>query len=222
VFKRTAEERNIKKTNKIGMSVIGILLSIGVSVGATGVANAATVTQNTVNGGIQELASTTTISDAELDALVTRLDQLPESVKQANPQDIPNYATKLNNFLAGGTFSDTPSLASRGKMSTLGTNWPKCVLEIGLLVVQYGIPVAKVIKWVKEAKAIWGGGQRNLVGDYPWCRRCPNRRRGSKGPQRVVGNTRIHQCLLRSLNHYHRTSISRSKEGDCHGQKQQQ
>jgi hypothetical protein len=157
VFKRTAEERNIKKTNKIGMSVIGILLSIGVSVGATGVANAATVTQNTVNGGIQELASTTTISDAELDALVTRLDQLPESVKQANPQDIPNYATKLNNFLAGGTFSDTPSLASRGKMSTLGTNWPKCVLEIGLLVVQYGIPVAKVIKWVKEAKAIWGG-----------------------------------------------------------------
>ncbi|WP_416174937.1 hypothetical protein [Bifidobacterium crudilactis] len=157
MFKRTAEERNIKKTNKIGMSVIGILLSIGVSVGATGVANAATVTQNTVNGGIQELASTTTISDAELDALVTRLDQLPESVKQANPQDIPNYATKLNNFLAGGTFSDTPSLASRGKMSTLGTNWPKCVLEIGLLVVQYGIPVAKVIKWVKEAKAIWGG-----------------------------------------------------------------
>lgn len=147
----------MKKTNKIGMLVIGIMLSIGVSVGATGVANAATVTQNTVNGGIQQLASTTTISDAELDALVTRLDQLPESVKQANPQDIPNYATKLNNFLAGGTFSDTPSLASRGKMSTLGTNWPKCVLEIGLLVVQYGIPVAKVIKWVKEAKAIWGG-----------------------------------------------------------------
>lgn len=116
-----------------------------------GLQNATTLTQTNTANNITLISSKSTLTDAGLSYLINRLDQLPESVKQANPQDIPDYAQKLDNFLAGGSFSTTM------RITPMGTNWPQCIFQIGLLVAQYGIPVAKVVGWLKEAKAVWGG-----------------------------------------------------------------
>lgn len=136
---------------KLTATAIAAILCTGIGISSTGFADAATVSQTTVGSSISRISTAPTLTDTQLNSLITRLEQLPEYVKQANPKDIPNYATKLDRFLAGGSFSDGPLI------TTMGTNWPQCIFEIGLLVVQYGIPVFKVIKWFKEAKAIWGG-----------------------------------------------------------------
>jgi hypothetical protein len=140
---------------KVELAFIGGILSIGLAMGTAAGAGAATVVQTpTAFASASRLAATATMTDADFNALVSRLEQLPESVQQANPKTIPNYAGKLDNFLAGGSFSDA---RMNRAISPLGTNWPNCIFQIGLLVVQYGIPVAKVVGWLKEAKAIWGG-----------------------------------------------------------------
>ncbi len=137
--------------NRIAVAMTAAIVCFGVGIGTTGVANAAEVETNTVYSSLITTTSKPSLSDEELDFLIARLDQLPDNIKRANPKDIHNYATKLDHFLAGGSFSDVTGI------TPMGTNWPKCIFEIGMLVVQYGIPVAKVLKWLKEAKAIWGG-----------------------------------------------------------------
>ena len=36
-------------------------------------------------------------------------------------------------------------------------NWALCASQVAATVLQYGIPIAKVISWLKKARALWGG-----------------------------------------------------------------
>lgn len=89
--------------------------------------------------------------DEQLDKIIRHLDDLPQDLKDADPATYPHYEEKLSQALDGLTTIRPQD----GDMVALGAG--SCIAEIAKVVVTYGIPATKVLKWLKEAKAIWGG-----------------------------------------------------------------
>ena len=91
--------------------------------------------------------------DQQLDNIIAQLDSLPRELRHANPSTYPNYEQRLRQEIGQvSTVSTAPSSGAEAQAS----GW-RCTLEVGAVIAGYGIPASKVVKWLKEAKAIWGG-----------------------------------------------------------------
>lgn len=86
----------------------------------------------------------------QLHYIIKKLEGLPEHLKNADPQRYPNYIQELNKYLNDVTVIVYPPNNPAGRI-----NWLACSAALGSVVVQYGIPVAKVLKWLKDAVKIW-------------------------------------------------------------------
>lgn len=96
----------------------------------------------------QNLRTVTTESTDEVDNLIRALESIPEDLKTADPRT-PGYEAKLNTALGG--------LVVGGSYATTTTGWWKCTVEVAKVIVTYGVPVFKVVQWLKRAKQLWGG-----------------------------------------------------------------
>ncbi|MFT2708313.1 hypothetical protein [Clavibacter zhangzhiyongii] len=117
--------------------------------------------------------------DDQLGQMLSLLESLPEDLKQADPKTTPNYANRLTSEIdarsggasaASGIVSDSPVISTAlftlpsggpraytmGPRIELAVNWFACATDIVGLIVQYGVPVGKVIGWIKDARAIYG------------------------------------------------------------------
>lgn len=56
---------------------------------------------------------------------------------------------------------DEKDVAATGVIRLQGAG--SCVAQIAVVVVTYGVPATRVLKWLKEAKEIWGGVRGILV-----------------------------------------------------------
>ena len=95
-------------------------------------------------------ASSPEMTDADLEAFYAALAQLPPKLQEANPNTYPNYEAELRAHLPN-TQSAPP-----GKVAP-AFNVAACAAAIVPLIIEYGIPVAKVVGWIRRARAIWGG-----------------------------------------------------------------
>lgn len=114
-----------------------------------------TTTASTIATSVGTQADAHEISDAEFDALIKALESLPEDLKTADPSTTPNYEQRLNKALSDLEV-DSNAAALPFLVAKPAVNYLSCAYQIVSTVVQYGIPVAKVISWIKEAKAIFG------------------------------------------------------------------
>lgn len=96
-----------------------------------------------------------TAGDEQLDALIVDLEGLPEWLKRADPEETPNYEKRLNRALRGRKVIDGPGLMSSGTVRP-ASGW-RCSLEVAKVIAEYGVPVFKVISWIRKARQIWGG-----------------------------------------------------------------
>jgi hypothetical protein len=117
--------------------------------------------------------------DDQLAQMLALLESLPEDLKQADPKTTPGYADRLaaeinarrDGAIGGATaitgypavspalltgISASPRASATDPQIELVVNWVACATDIVGLIVQYGIPVGKVIGWIKDARAIYG------------------------------------------------------------------
>ena len=144
------------KTNRVTKSLISLTVAGALTAGIVGPVQAATVTSRPV--ATQATAPVIDLnSDTGFNQLQQKLESLPQDLKNADPRTTPNYEQRLNDALGGTKIIGVkPAKAPSGSASTM-VNWAGCALALGTVVVQYGVPVGKVIAWIKEARAIWGG-----------------------------------------------------------------
>lgn len=127
------------------------------------------------------LASAPAVSDAELDGLVAVLDALPDDVKSADPRTTPDYERRLSRAIdrvtaSSDTGDTTRSSAADDVLSSIGTgrgalaadlrssapttrlaiDWIGCAASIAGVIAQYGLPVFKVVSFIREARALFG------------------------------------------------------------------
>ncbi|MBP3089095.1 hypothetical protein EML15_08050 [Corynebacterium sp. sy017] len=130
--------------------VMGMTLSMALIFSSVGVVSAAPSGTSVAmqNLSVESSDSSSLMSDAELDRLIQVLDRVSKNLKEANPEAIPDYedqlAQELNRLLR-----PSEGVAFR-------SSWLQCGAEIASVVVQYGIPVAKVLKWLRDARRMWG------------------------------------------------------------------
>lgn len=43
-----------------------------------------------------------------------------------------------------------------GPITVQGARW-QCTAKVASIIIQYGLPVGKVLEWLKDAREIWGG-----------------------------------------------------------------
>lgn len=97
--------------------------------------------------------------DGQLDGIIAKLDTIPEGLRRADPSTYPGYEEALNNALEGVMTIDPQAAASVGSPGDVQAHASagSCAVEIATVVITYGVPATKVLKWLKEAKQIWGG-----------------------------------------------------------------
>ena len=97
------------------------------------------------------------MSSNTFESLYYALDKLPEELKEADPATYPGYVQKLDQELS----KIDPSLGAQGPGSSSvsgampSITWVSCGAAVAGAVAQYGIPVAKVIGWLKDAVKIY-------------------------------------------------------------------
>ncbi|QRO87248.1 hypothetical protein [Kytococcus sedentarius] len=101
------------------------------------------------------VVATPTAGDMELDDLIADLERLPAWLKRADPKETPHYEQRLNRALNGRRVIDGPSLTSRNIARPAG-GW-RCSLEVAKVIAEYGVPIFKVLAWIRKARQIWGG-----------------------------------------------------------------
>lgn len=115
---------------------------------------------------LEELGPNKTInlsSEAGARQLTTLLESLPEDLKNADPNTTKNYEERLNKALGGVKVAQKDrSLVVKGGELSPQVNWWNCGLALAGVVAEYGVPVAKVLKWLKDGYKIFGG-VRNLI-----------------------------------------------------------
>ncbi|MDO4241257.1 MAG: hypothetical protein Q4C71_01840 [Microbacteriaceae bacterium] len=138
-------------------SILGGITGIALLFSGVGVTNAQTISSNVP--ATTYLVSTQTsnpapaLNDAELDTIVRALESLPEHLKNADPKTTPNYQEDLSKSL--NEFMTKENLLPGG--ISVRASWWECGIQVALTVVQYGIPVGKIIHWIKNAGKLWGG-----------------------------------------------------------------
>lgn len=132
-------------------------LVVAMAAGTIGIGNSAHASNALPSPNAQSSSSpllTAVGQESQFEEILTRLENLPDDLKNADPRTTPNFEERLNEALGGITV--VQGLQPPGSLS-VQTNWGACAVALASAIVTYGIPVAKVIKWIKEARAIWGG-----------------------------------------------------------------
>ncbi|KAB1554251.1 hypothetical protein F7232_04625 [Corynebacterium sp. 319] len=91
-------------------------------------------------------------NEVELDLLIQALEATPATLQEADPKTTPDYRNQLAYSL--DEFSYNRKIAQG---EAFRTTWWLCSLKVATVIVQYGIPVAKVVGWLKNARKLWGG-----------------------------------------------------------------
>ncbi|KXU21609.1 hypothetical protein [Clavibacter nebraskensis] len=127
------------------------------------------------------LASIPAMTDADLDGLVAVLDALPDDMKSADPRTTPDYERRLSRAIdrvtaSSDTGNTTRSSAAEVGLPMIGTgrgalaadlrspaptaqlavDWIGCAASIAGVIAQYGLPVFKVVSFIREARALFG------------------------------------------------------------------
>lgn len=95
--------------------------------------------------------------DQQFDLILSKLESLPQHLKEANPKTYPNYEKEIRKYV-GDTKLLPPTVGtSEPRNPHLKFNGVACASSLAGFVVSTGIPVLKIIGWIKKARAIWGG-----------------------------------------------------------------
>jgi hypothetical protein len=121
-----------------------------------------------------------TITDADLDGLIALLESLPADLQSADPRTTPDYEQRLARALdraaeeqrlgptARQVTARTTLLLGAARPATaltpasplapgarLAVDWIACGAAVAGVIAQYGIPVFRVVGWIREARATW-------------------------------------------------------------------
>ncbi len=141
------EEKNENPQYGYWASVSLALGLAGTGVAAASMSEGSGISIPVVSTSVNLNSTSPSLSDAELDRLILALDRVPENLRNANPRTTPNYEGQLSRTLNGMSVGGIATRAS----------WWQCGGEVASIIFQYGLPVGKVLKWLKEARKIWGG-----------------------------------------------------------------
>jgi hypothetical protein len=125
-------------------------------------------------------AHSNTITDADLDGLIALLESLPADLQSADPRTTPDYEQRLARALdraaeeqrlgptARQVTARTTLLLGAARPATaltpalplapgarLAVDWIACGAAVAGVIAQYGIPVFRVVGWIREARATW-------------------------------------------------------------------
>lgn len=163
--RKTARNNRYKARTILTAGAVALTFAV-TSMHAPAPVQAAEAPQASAQAVIEQLGPSKTINlstDEGAEQLVTLLESLPEDLKNADPNTTKNYEERLNSALGGvKVVQKDRSLAGQsGELSTQ-VNWVACAASLAGVVVQYGVPVAKVVKWLKDGYKIFGG-VKNLI-----------------------------------------------------------
>lgn len=133
-----------------------VIASLALSTLGIGAASAAENANSSGTSLVESAAKTPSgeISNAQFEHTISVLEKLPSDIKNANPKTTPNYEQRLNEAI--NKIEGSKNISSRGN-STTYVNWLSCGASLAGVVVQYGVPVGKVLGWLKEGYKIYGG-----------------------------------------------------------------
>lgn len=100
-----------------------------------------------------------TIADQQLDEVLRALEGLPEELKTGTSQSVENYESRLREAL-GGVKTPDPVAVREAAGETPGMQ-PffdpiMCPIELAAFVLSVGIPVGRMIQYIRRAREIWG------------------------------------------------------------------
>lgn len=131
---------------KITQKILAVVITITLPTATVQIAHATPKDANAIS---QEK-----ISAEELDHVLEVLEQLPDDLKYADPQVTQNYEERL----AG----EIRKIEVGESGTSFRTNWGLCALEVAKFIGEYGIPVFKVISWLKQLKKLHGS-MKNVI-----------------------------------------------------------
>ncbi|MEJ4098680.1 hypothetical protein [Corynebacterium bovis] len=134
-------------THRFARRVVSVTLAVALPLAGMHAANASPGDSTTSPSSVT-LGSATAPDDRAVDDAIRLLDRLPEDIKQQDPST-PGYTDRLTREINALEHSGAPGIAPY-------TNWATCAAAIGLFIAQYDVPIAKVISWLKKAKALYG------------------------------------------------------------------
>lgn len=91
--------------------------------------------------------ATLTAEDEQFLRIVSELEALPEDLKQQTPVQGGDYEAQLTSKLDG---LKTVNSVSTNEGASPVFNWAACAWEVAKVIVQYGIPVGKIVGWLKQ------------------------------------------------------------------------
>lgn len=94
--------------------------------------------------------------DTQFDNIVKSLEALPEDLKNADPGTTTDYSTRLHKELDGLKVVDRGQNIQKDGAIQYGFGF-NCVMSVAGVILEYGIPVAKVISWIRKARVLYGG-----------------------------------------------------------------
>lgn len=97
--------------------------------------------------------------DEQLDMILKELDSLPEELKRADPRTYPNYESEIAPYLEGITTVQKPSSAQEGGMARPMFDPIGCPIALASFVIQFGVPVTRIMAWINKARKLWGGAR---------------------------------------------------------------
>lgn len=93
--------------------------------------------------------------DQQLNLILSKLESLPEHLKKADPKTYPNYEQEIRQYV-GDIKLLPPTSSSPGTVNPQFNGWA-CASSLAGFVATTGIPVLKIIGWIKRARQLWGG-----------------------------------------------------------------
>lgn len=99
--------------------------------------------------------------DQQLDLILQELESLPQDLKDADPRTYPGYEEALRSYLGDMTVvqpGDQGDQVEPGDQVMRPTfNFWTCASSLAAFVTTSGIPVAKIIGWIRRSRQLWGG-----------------------------------------------------------------
>ena len=80
-------------------------------------------------------------------------------LKRADPRTYPNYESEIAHYLEGITTVQKPSSAQEGGMARPMFDPIGCPIALASFVIQFGVPVTRIMAWINKARKLWGGAR---------------------------------------------------------------
>ncbi|MFC5369445.1 hypothetical protein ACFPH7_01190 [Arcanobacterium bovis] len=144
-----------KLTQKFMCSALTLVFTCSTSVIASAEPDLMTLSPSSITGF---LSSSPTMTDKEFNTLISRLENLPEDLRNGTSRNVPNYNQRLEAELAGlKVGGNSHGIPPTMPGVTVLASWWQCASEVASAIIQYGVPVGKVLGFLRDAKRIWGG-----------------------------------------------------------------